>query len=225
MQIVFVRAFILYILIVIAMRSMGKRQLGQLSAGELVVALMLSDLASVPMQDTGIPLLYGLIPIIVLVGLEFLFAFGEMKSIRFRALLSGRPAIVLRDGKIDQRALAKNRMTVDEFIEELRKKDVTDLKKLRYVILEPGGQISTVLYSADSPATPKDFAQKPKDSGLPLTLISDGRIIQHNLEYRELDRAWVERTLKEHGGHSPRDVFLLTIDDSGAVYVEPKEKT
>lgn len=222
MQLVFVRALILYVIIVVAMRVMGKRQLGQLSASEFVVAMMMSELASVPMQDTGIPLLYGIIPIALLVGLEFLATFGEMKSIRFRALLSGRPAIIVREGKIDQRALQKNRMTVDELIEELRKKDVTDLKKLRYVILEPGGKISTVLYCADSPATPRDFGQNPVEKGLPITLISDGRIIGHNLEKRGLDRVWLDKTLAT-SGRVPGDIFLMTIDDSGSIFVEPKE--
>lgn len=223
MQIIFVRAIVLYITIIIAMRVMGKRQLGQLSASEFVIAMMISELASIPMQDNGIPLLYGLIPIIVLVGLEFISTFGSLKSLRFRALVSGRPSIVLREGKIDQRELNKSRMSIDELIEELRKKGITDLKTLRYVILEPGGEISAILYAADDSATPKDLGVTPKEAGIPIVLISDGRVIGRNLELRNLSRSWLEGWLREHGQPTADKIFLMTIDDSGSVFVEQKE--
>ncbi len=224
MQVLFVRAIILYVTIIAAMRAMGKRQLGQLSASEFVVAMMISELASIPMQDNNIPLLYGLIPIIVLVGLEYISTFGALKSLRFRAIVSGRPAIVLREGKIDQRELHKSRMSVDELIEELRKKGITDLDTLRYVILEPGGEVSAIRYSADDSATPKDLGVTPKEHGLPMTIISDGRVIGRNLALRGMDRSGLEKWLRENGHPSPEGIFLMTIDDSGKIYVERREE-
>ncbi len=223
MLILFVRAMVLYAVIFVAMRVMGKRQLGELSASEFVIAMMISELASIPMQDTGIPLLYGVVPIATLVGLEFLSAFGSLKSLRFRTLISGRPSIVLREGKLDQRELSRNRLSVDELMEELRKKGQTDLAALRYVILEPGGQISAIPYEADAPATARELALHPKEKGLPLTIVSDGRIVDRNLQLRGLSREWLAKTLKTKGIASPKRVFLLTIDDAGEVFVEEKE--
>lgn len=223
MQVIFVRAILLYIIIIVAMRVMGKRQLGQLSASEFVIAMMISELASIPMQDNGIPLLYGLIPIVVLVGLEFLSTFGSLKSLRFRALVSGKPSIVLREGRIDQRELHKSRMSIDELIEELRKKGITDLKKLRYVILEPGGQISAILCEADDAATPHDLEVEVEEHGIPLTLISDGRVIGRNLKLRDLDRDRLDEWLRKNGHPPAKGIFLMTMDDSGTVFIERKE--
>lgn len=223
MQAVFLRSIILYTFVVIAMRVMGKRQLGELSASEFVVTIMISELAAIPIQDMGIPILHGIIPIVVLVGLEFLFTFGTLKFIHFRGLLCGKPSIVVQEGRIVQKELHKNRMSVDELIEELRLKDVVDFTTLRYAILEPGGQISVVKYAAEAPPTAKEMGKNPSDMGLPVTLVCDGRYMTENINIRKLDKSWIDSWLRKNGKPLAKDIFLMTIDDAGGVFVSEKQ--
>ena len=138
----FVRTIILYFLIVVGMRLMGKRQIGELEPSELVLTMMISDLATVPMQDFGIPLLTGVVPILALLAMTMILSVLTMKSIRFRALLCGRPSVVIRRGEIDQGEMRRNRLTVDELLEELRSQGYTDPQKVEYAILETNGQLS-----------------------------------------------------------------------------------
>ena len=149
-----VRTVILYLLIIAGVRLMGKRQVGELEPSELVLSLIIADLASVPMQDFGIPLLTGVVPILTLLSLTMILSVLTMKSVRFRALLCGRPSVVLRDGRIDQREMARNRLTVDELLEELRCQGYTDLAAVKYAILETNGQLSVLPRTGTSPPPP-----------------------------------------------------------------------
>ena len=221
----FARTIILYLLIIAGVWLMGKRQVGELEPSELVLSLLIADLASVPMQDFGIPLLTGIIPILTLLALTMTLSVLTMKSVSFRALLCGRPSVVIRDGRIDQREMARNRLTVDELLEELRAKGCTDPSTVRYAILETNGQLSVLPYATQQPPAARDLGISPREQELPLVVISDGRLLERNLAALGRDRAWLERTLAE--GNCPggcSSVFLMLADCAGGVYLLPRER-
>ena len=182
-----IRTVILYILIIAGVRLMGKRQVGELEPSELVLSLLIADLASVPMQDLGIPLHAGVVPILALLSLTMILSVLTMKSIRFRTLMCGRPSIVVRDGKVDQGEMRRNRLTVDELLEELRGQGYTDLAGVKYGILETNGRLSVLPYAEQRPATARQLGLESRETGLPVVIISDGRILQDNLKRRGLD--------------------------------------
>lgn len=220
----FLRTVILYLLLLTGMRLLGKRQIGQLEPAELVLTLLISDLASVPMQDFGIPLLNGVIPIVTLLCLSSLLSLISAKSIRFRTLTCGRPSILVENGRIVQKEMRQNRMTADELYEELRQNGYTDLSKLKYVILEDSGEVSILPYAAEKPLSAGQANVKTEDGGLPLIVVSDGRVIGAALHRRNLDEAWLLKTLGSYGARDYKDVFLLTVDELGRTYYVPKER-
>lgn len=222
--IAFVRTLILYLLIIIGIRLLGKRQVGELEPSELVVALIIADLAAVPMQDFGIPLLFGVIPILTLLALTLLLSMLSLRSVRFRTLLWGRPSVIVENGKLHQRELARNRLTVDELMEELRMQGITDLASIKYAILETSGQLSVLPYASQKPPTAQVMGIDPPENGLPLVLISDGRVMEHNLKLRGYDQNWLNKQLRRHGVKSPKEVYLLTANEQGTVYFAPKEE-
>ena len=223
MVIAFVRTIILYLFIIAGIRLMGKRQVGELEPSELVLALIIADLAAVPMQDFGIPLLSGIIPILTLLALTMLISILSVKSVKFRALICGRPSIIVENGKLHQREMSKNRFTVDELMEELRMKGITDISTVKYAILETNGQISVLPFSNRLPVTAEQMNIAPENVGLPIVIINDGRVLDHNLQTRGYDRAWLDKQLKAHGLKKPGEVYLLTADEEGRVYLAPKE--
>ena len=223
MSIAFARTVVLYLLLIIGIRMMGKRQVGELEPTELVLAMLLSDLAAVPMQDFGLPLLYGVVPIITLLCLTMILSVATMRSVRLRAILCGKPSIVVQDGKLRQQEMKKVRMTVDELIEELRLQGVTDISSVKYAILETSGQVSVLLYQHFQPATPQQLNLQVQTNELPIVIINDGRVMDHNLTYLGFDRKWLNNQLRQRGVTSPKEVFLLTADRSGAIHYAPKE--
>lgn len=198
-----IRTIILYIFIIIGIRLMGKRQVGELEPSELVLSLIIADLASVPMQDYGIPLLTGILPILALLAMTMILSVLTMKSVRFRALMCGRPSIVIRDGLVDQREMARNRLTIDELLEELRAKGYTDPATVKYAILETNGQLSVLPYANQKPPTAQQLQVSAEESGLPLVVISDGRLLEHNLRALGRDRKWLDQRLEERGCSRP----------------------
>ena len=219
-----IRTAILYFLIMIGLRLMGKRQIGELEPSELVLALLLSDIAAVPMQDFGIPLVYGIFPILLLLAMSLMISVLNMKSIRFRKFVCGRPTIIIREGVIQQHAMRRTRFTVDELIEELRQQGITDLTTVQYAILETNGCLSVLPYAEYQPLTPKTLQnRKLTDSGLPVIVISDGRLLEENLQSLGLNRSWLQRKLEEHQFSSIRSVFLMTVDKQHQLYILGKE--
>ena len=219
----FARTIILYLLIIAGVRLMGKRQVGELEPSELVLSLLIADLAAVPMQDFGIPLLTGVIPILTLLSLTMILSVLTMKSVRFRALMCGRPSIIIRDGQIDQKEMSRNRLTVDELLEELRAKGCTDPSTVKYAILETNGQLSVLLHASQNPPSAKALGTAVQDQELPLVLISDGRLLEHNLRALGRDRRWLDQRLAERNcpGGCP-SVFLMLADRTGKIYLLPK---
>ena len=218
-----IRTIILYIFIIIGIRLMGKRQVGELEPSELVLSLIIADLASVPMQDYGIPLLTGILPILALLAMTMILSVLTMKSVRFRALMCGRPSIVIRDGLVDQREMARNRLTIDELLEELRAKGYTDPATVKYAILETNGQLSVLPYANQKPPTAQQLQVSAEESGLPLVVISDGRLLEHNLRALGRDRKWLDRRLEERGCSGLEAVFLLLVDQTGSIYLARKD--
>ncbi|MBE6908734.1 MAG: DUF421 domain-containing protein [Ruminococcaceae bacterium] len=220
----FLRTILLYITLIVGIRALGKRQIGELEPIELVLMLLVSDLAAVPMQDFGIPLLNGVVPIVTLLSLSMLLSFLSMRSIRFRRLVCGSETVLIDDGVIRQDALRRNRFTVDELIEELRAQGVTDLATVKYAVLETNGRLSVLLRADDAPATPRQLGRSVRDDvQLPAILVNDGRVLRGTLRARGLDEAWLGRTLRAHGFRDAHEVLLLTLDGAGKVLCVGKE--
>lgn len=224
MVIALARTVILYVLIITGVRLMGKRQVGELEPSELVVSLLIADLAAVPMQDFGIPLLTGIIPIFALLSMTMVFSVLTMKNTRFRILMCGKPSIVVRNGELDQREMQRNRYTVDELFEELRMKGYTDLTGIKYAILETNGQLSVLPFASQQPPTAIQMDIKTQEGGLPIIVISDGRLLEENLRISGHDRNWLDKQLRKHNCPSPADVFLMTVDETGKVYFSPRQE-
>ena len=218
------RTVILYAVLIIGLRLTGKRQIGELEPNELVLTMLLSDLAAVPMQDFGIPLINGVVPIATILCLSLLLSYGSLRSMRFRALVCGEPTVIIRNGTIQQEAMRRNRFTIDELLEELRCQGVTDLNTVKYAILETSGQLSVLLYPAEQPLTPKQTGCTVEDSlFLPRVIISDGHLLRENLRAVGREEKWLANELRQAGIARTEDVFLLTVDESGSVVCIGKE--
>ena len=224
MFVVLIRTVVLYLFIVVGIRLLGKHQIGQLEPSELVLTLIIADLASVPMQDNGIPLLTGLIPIVVLLALSTMISVLCTKSLRFRALLCGKPTIVVENGAVLQDQLKRCHLTVDELLEELRIQGYTDIQTVKFALLETNGQLSVLPYAAEKPVTAAQMGVATQEAGLPVVLVSDGRLLEHNLKGLGYETVWLEKQLASHGLNTPKQAFLLTVDETGTTYCVPKKE-
>lgn len=224
MVIAVVRSIILYLVIVIGIRLLGKHQVSELEPAEFVLALIIADVASVPMQDYGIPLLMGVIPIITLLCLSMILSVLTLKSLKIRALLAGVPSVLIQNGRVNQKELRRTRMTLDEVLEELRLQGYTDLSAVRYAVLETNGQLSILPYAQKKPPSAENMDIPVNDPGLPLVLINDGHLISANLKRRGLDEHWLKKQLKKHGVSDVKGVFLLTVDEEKQTYFIRKEE-
>ena len=224
MFIVLIRAVILYFIVVFIMQLMGKRQIGQLQPFELVIALMVSELAAMPMQDTNIPLIHGIIPIITLLVLQVLLSTLQLKSEAARIIFCGKPSILIEKGEINISELKKNRLNLNDLLEELRLKEYYNIKDIEYAILETGGQISIIPKSEIEPATRKDLNVESRQYMLPVTLILDGKINNANLKLIEKDRSWLSNQLQENNILSTDQVFLALLDSKGKLVYQLKKE-
>ena len=224
MMTAFARTIILYFLIMVGLRLMGKRQIGELEPSELVLTMMISDLATVPMQDFGIPLLAGVIPILTLLSISMLLSQISLRHLRFRAMVCGTPSVLIRNGELQQDAMRRNRYTLDELLEELRGQGISDISEVKYAVLENSGQLCVFPWAAQKPPTASQLGLKVEDDvTLPVILINDGRVLTNNLALCGKDDAWLNKTLRKEKLSSPREVFLLTLDEQGQVLCVKKE--
>ena len=224
MMTAFARTVILYFLIMTGLRLMGKRQIGELEPGELVLTMMISDLATVPMQDFGIPLLAGVIPILTLLALSMLLSQLSLSSLRFRRLACGAPSVLIREGVLQQEVMRKNRYTLDELLEELRSQGMTGVEEVKYAVLENSGQLSVLPWAGSRPPSARQLGlETEEDVTLPVVLVNDGRLLRRNLEAQGLDESWLRETLRKEGLSSHREAFLLTLDERGKVTGGKKE--
>jgi len=218
----YIRTILLYLVLIAVVRLMGKRQVGQMEPSEFVVTMLVANLAAIPMQDSALPLFSGVVPIITVLGLELVLAALSLKSMALRKLLCGKPVILIENGNILQQNLRKTRITLDELIGHLREKDVLDLNSVQYAILETSGNLSVFPYPEEKPASAKAANVPVKQQYFPLTLVSDGHLMQENLHLSGKDPAWVERFLKKQGVTLVQ-TWLLTIDESGQTVFFKKE--
>ena len=218
----YMRTLVLYLLLLTVIRVMGKRQIGQMEPSEFVVTMLAANLASIPMEEVGIPLYAGVVPMVTVLGAELLLSGISMGSVRFRRLLCGKPVILIENGRVLQANLRRTRVTLDELTGHLREKDVLDLTTVQYAILETNGNLSVFPYPAVMPVCAKDAGIAPKPQYLPVTVIEDGILIPENLEKAGKDRAWVRRVLGEHRA-SQAGTWLLTVDQEDKVVWLGKE--
>jgi uncharacterized membrane protein YcaP (DUF421 family) len=219
----FIRALILYAVVVIGVRIMGKRQIGELQPFELVVTIMIAELASVPMENTGIPLINGVVPILALLLAEVVISYITLKSERARSMLCGSPSVVIENGKIVQKELARLRYNINDLMEQLREKDIVNVSDVEFAILETNGQLSVVPKPHKRPVTPEDLHLSTHYEGLPYALIMDGHIQHKNLTKAGFDINWLMQQL-EFRGLKPRDVFFAYLDSQKNLQIEVKEK-
>ncbi len=218
------RTLFLYLSVIVAVRTMGKRQIGELDPSELVVTILISDLAAIPMQDLGIPLFAGLVPIATLVATEIIVSFIALKSRLVRRILNGQPAIIIQKGELDISKLRQMRLTTDEIIESLRKQNVSSVSDVKYGVIEPDGTLTIVLKQPQQPVTAEMLNLTPKDIGLPLIVVSDGAIVSRSLKLLKIDQSEIVNRLKNQG-LTVKDVFIMTLDDCGNSFIQRKEKS
>ncbi len=224
MTILFIRTLIIYAVVVLSLRLMGKRQIGQLQPSELVVAIMISDLATTPMSDVSIPLLYGIVPIFTLVVCEMLLSFISLKSEWVRLILNGKPQLLIKKGKLLRKELLSSRINTDDLMEELRKAGYFSLSDIDTVILETGGTISVIPKSDSTPPVNKDLNIKSTQQKIPYMFISDGKIRKSELKRSGKNEVWLKNVLKENGLPDVKDVFILSEDGEGNIFVQKREE-
>ena len=213
MFISFIRAIIMYITVVCAIKFMGKRQIGELETSELVITFMISDIASIPMQNSDQPILSGLIPIGVLTCLEVFISWLMMKSPRFRQIMCGKCVVIINDGKINQKELYKMRMNVFDLCENLRQMNVFSLDDVAYAIMETNGKLSVIKKSDKQPPSASDLDVKTAKANLNLAIISDGKINEYSLSLCSLDKKWLNKTLEENKTKI-NEIFIMTANQS-----------
>ena len=223
MLITFFRAVVLYLALIAAIRFLGKRQLGQLEPSEVAVTMLIADLASIPMQNENMSILSGLVPIVAVLGLELLLSFISMRSIRFRKILCGKPVILIENGKFMQDNMRKNRVTLDELISQLREKDIIDPQIVQYAILETGGNLSVFPYPQERPATAKEAGVTTQKASLPITIVTDGKLIRDNLQKAGKNDIWLQKTLSRNKA-TLKETFLLTVDGHNTVCFYKKDR-
>lgn len=219
---IFVRALILYIIVLIAIRLMGKREIGQLQPFELVVTIMIADLASVPMQDIGIPLLHGVIPILALLVGQLILSMINIKSGVARRIISGKPTVLISNGKIIEKKLKAQKYTMDGLLEQLRVSGYTNIADVEYAILETSGEISIIPKIESLPATKKDMNIKTEKAGYFRPVVIDGSYIEGNIEDLKISKEQVDGILKNNK-LSLEDTFLFLKDENGKTYIQKKE--
>ena len=222
MLITFFRAIFLYIIVLIVMRFMGKREIGQLQPFELVISIMIADLASTPMSDIGIPITNGIIPILGLLVMHLIISVLNLKSIKAREVLCGKPRVLIHRGKIDKNALIRERFTINELEERLRGKDVMNLADVEYAILETNGEISVILKPNKRGTTPEDFNIMPEYSGMAYDLVIDGVVMYDNLKILGKSYEWLKNELKKQN-MLPEEAIVVTVDGAGTIFAQKKE--
>lgn len=218
----YVRTAILYLILIAVIRLMGKRQIGQMEPTEFVVTMLVSNLAAIPMQDGGIPLLSGLVPILTVLGFGLILSYLSMRFVPLRRWLCGKPVILIENGKILQSNLRRTSITMDELTGHLREKDVLHIEQVQFAILETDGNFSVFPYPKYQPATAKDAGIEVGRQFLPVTVVEDGYLFRENLPLAQKDEAWVGKILHEHDARLC-DTWLLTVDRDDHVTFVRKE--
>jgi uncharacterized membrane protein YcaP (DUF421 family) len=223
MLITFVRSIILYVIVLVVMRLMGKREIGQLQPFELAIAIMIADLASVPMSEVGIPIINGIIPILSLLVMHLIISFINLKSIKMRQLICGKPSILIYRGKINEKVLIKERFTINELQERLRANNINNLADVEYAILETSGQVSIIQKPNKRTTIPEDFNIMPEYEGISYDLVVDGKIMNDNLKILNKTYEWLKKEVNKFN-IEPEEALLVTVNAKGDIFCQKKEK-
>lgn len=217
-----IRVVILYLFVSIAIRVMGKRNIGELQPTELVITLLLSEFAAIPIEDNSVPLINSLIPVMILISLEIINSVISMKSTKFRSISDGNALLIIKDGKLDQKQLKKLRFTVDDVLSALRQKDVFDINEVAYAIIETNGTLSVLLKPQFQNATKQDVKVKTKSDGYTCPVIIDGVVLKKNLDVLEINKEDIEKILEKKKVHK-KEIFLMNIDKNKNAKIILKE--
>ena len=223
MLVTFFRAIFLYIIVLIVMRFMGKREIGQLQPFELAISIMIADLASIPMTDAGVPISNGIIPILGLLVMHLLISIINLKSLKAREIICGKPRILIYRGKIDEKALKKERFTINELQERLRKSNVMNLGDVEYAILETSGDLSVIQKPEKRNTIPEDFQITPDYEGISYDLVIDGKIMKDNLKKIGKNYQWLKNQIEKFN-MKPEEALVVSYDGKGQIFCQKKEK-
>lgn len=218
---IIIKGLIIYILLALAIRFMGKRQIGELQPGELVITMVLSEIATMPLQDKNFPMLSGITLIFLFVSLELLSSYLAMKSRAYRTIMQGHSVLIIKDGHLLINNLAMIRYSTDDLMEALRLKDVFDISDVQYAYIETNGSVSVKLKKEAEPVTPKDLEVPCRENALPCIVISDGEIIERDFELCSMTRENLEKILKKKNLRAA-EIFLMTADRQGNTYTVRK---
>lgn len=222
MSIIFVRSVIIYILVVIAVRIMGKRQIGELNPHELVITILISSVATVPLQDNSMPLTNSIIPILIFVALEVLGSALSMKSLWFRNLIQGKPIIIIKDGKLQQKDLKRLRFTIDDLMDSLRRQDIFDISQVAYAVVETNGNLTVQKKAAYMPLTSLDMNLPKQEAAMPITVVIDGKPVSEYFGSTKYSQAEIEKLVKGTGVDI-KDILLMTVDINSNTFYIKKE--
>lgn len=214
---------VIYAGLVLLMRLMGKRQLGDLELSELIVTILISEIAAQPILDENTTLIGVFVPAVTLMALEYLLSVVAVKSVRLRGVLAGKPSLLVVRGRIDQTQMRKNRITPDELAEALRSDGILDMRDVQYAVLETSGKINILPTPQKSPVTAGQMGMAPPDPGWPVIVINNGRVLSENLRYLGRDENWLRKKLRENGLSSPQEVYMMTADSRDGIFLAPRE--
>ncbi len=220
---IIIRTLLIYVILIGTMRIMGKRQLGELEISDLVTTLLLSEIAAMPIENQEIPVMYAVIPIITLLTLEVILSVILMKCPKLKNLASARPNIIISKGKLNQRELTKIRISLDELISELRQSNISDISEVEYAILEQNGKITVIPKASSKPPSAEQLGLDIKESGIMHLIIADGKINSYNLGLLNIEESELYGML-EKKNLDLKQIFMLTMDDSGKMNIIMKEK-
>lgn len=222
MTISLIRTLLLYIIIILAIRIMGKRQISELQTSELVVTLLISDIAAIPMQNTSQPLVSGFIPILVLVSCELLLSSAMLKNAKFRKIVCGKPIVIINDGIVDQKEMRRLRMSTEDLSEQLRQMNVFNLSEVAYALIETNGKLSVLKKPENQQPSNSMLGVVAPEDGFYAVIISDGEISEFSASLCGISKQWIEGVLKGEGLQLS-DVFIMTANKSKDYYLVKKE--
>ena len=223
MLITFFRAIVLYLIVLVVMRLMGKREIGQLQPFELAISIMIADLASIPMTEIGIPIFNGIVPILGLLVMHLILSLINLKSLKARDIICGKPSILIYRGKINEKELKKERFTINELEERLRGNNVVNLGDVEYAILETSGQVTVIQKPEKRNTIPEDFNIVPEYEGIPYDLVVDGKVMNKNLKAIGKNYNWLKKQVEKFD-IKPEEALVVTIDGKGQIFCQKKEE-
>ena len=218
------RGIIIYAIVFVIFRLMGKRQLGQLQPFEFVITLIIADLATIPMAEINIPIVHGIVPLITISLIHFLISFLSRKSITLRRVFNGKPIIVVNQNGVDYEALKKLNMDFNDLCESLRESNYFSLDQIQYAIIETNGQMTVLPNAENAPLAAPDFKIEKEKSSLPIMLVCDGHIIKENMKIAKVDENFLQKNIQKAGAFKVKEVMIATLDNNGKMYIQPKNK-